>query len=254
MEIEYPAIKPLKPHASKAYADICAHTNDVFTSRRMANTYGYVPDKHQRKYGQADVTTSAHESTHQINSEIANGGGRHRDKNVGLYVLNNRAFILDEPKPLTIQQVAPKVPDEWRGGILGLYQLYLISQATSWGDRVFYLFDEFSAYTNGSITALQLAEAGELKEARWDSLQGVIYFSLFSCVVFDCLLNPTEEVVKFLKFNLARVKLLYQESQKHPELTHADNTKLINAFYASKYFKPFDSPDAPEGYGFEDYL
>lgn len=252
MRIKYNAIKPIGTHTSKAYADICAHTDEIFRSRRIANSFGCVPDKHQRLYGDTDLTTSGHETTHQINSEIANTKS-HRDKSVGLYTLDDTGWVIDEPKPLTIQQVAPKIPKEFRGGILGLYQLYCISQASSWGDRPLYHCDEWVAYTNGSIIALQLAAAGELKEARWDSMQGVVYFSMFCSVMYSCVPSPSKELTEFFNYQLARVATVFKESQKYPMLTKAENTALLESYYDSEYFSPFNGPSKLKDYGF-DYI
>jgi len=230
MKLNYPPIKPIKPHASKAYADIVSHTNDVFRN--------------------SDIVTSAHESNHGLNSEIANSGGRHRDKNVGLYCLNNLAFALPEPKPLTIQKAAQKVPQEWRGGVLGLYQLYMVSQARSWGQRPFYLFDEFVCYTNGSIVAVEATQAGAYREQRWDSLHGAIYFSMFSLVTASMVPNLEDTTVEFIKMQLGRVDELVEVTKNIPNLFRQQNVDDWDKVQNSEFYKPFSGGKKLHNYGF----
>ncbi len=232
MKIEYlPVIKPPNT-VSKTYNDIYSHT--------------------KVHYG-GEKTTEAHEDTHQINSEIANGGGRHRDKNVGLYCLENLAFVLNEPHPLTIQQVAGKIPQDFRGGVLGLYDLYCVQQARSWGDRPFYLFDEWVAYTNGSIVALEMSEAGAYNEKRWDSIHGAVYFTMFSLVTVS-MIKVDDEVKDFVTFQLSRVKELVEVAQKVPNLARQENVDDFAKILGSEFAKPFDGPELLDGYGTEEYL
>lgn len=260
--INYPAIKPVGNDRSKALADIKAHTNQVFsaehftsTSIEMANYREYYPlDKKQAKAGY-DGMTVGHETTHQINSEIANAVGG-RDKNVGLYCLNDVGFRIDEPRGLTISQVASKVPQDFRGGICGVYDLYLIKQAQSWGDRPLYLADEWVAYTNGATVALELAAAGDGATDRWSELQNAVYFNMFLCVERS-LIGVNAEIDEMISFQLMRVGMLQQECTKYPQLDRPETTALLNKFYDSEFFKPFENhvdPDKLPDWGSAEYL
>lgn len=232
MKFTYRAIKPLKEDVSAAYADICAHTNNIYAG---------------------DKLTSAHETTHQINSEIANSNGG-RAKNVGLYLLNDVGFTVDEPSGFTIQTVASKVPQEFRGGICQVYDLYLVKQAASWGDRPMYLLDEWVAYTNGAVTALQLAQAGDGDTNRWSEIQNAIYFNMFCSVAYS--IKPNTELLELCVYNLARVNQTFTAGNKIASLQRAETDTLLQKYYASEFYKPFaDShPDKLLDWGFEGYL
>lgn len=245
MRIKYPAIKSVKSHDSPAYADICAHTNDVYS--------GECPqDKYHKKFGASDVMTSAHETTHQINSEIANSNGG-RSKNVGLYMLDDIGFVVDEPTGFTIQQVAQKVPKDFRGGICQVYDLYLVKQAASWGDRPLYLTDEWTAYTNGAVVALQMAKAGDKDSNRWSELQNAIYFNMFCSVLFD-MSDKNESLLELMTFQLGRVNGLFQSSQEFGQLVRRETTDLLQQYYASEFYEPFKGSDLLEDYGTGEYL
>lgn len=247
MKIKYPAIKPVGNDQSKALADIKAHTNQVFSTKSYLSQsfhQDYVWDKMQKKVGY-DGMTVAHETTHQINSEIANAVGG-RDKNVGLYCLNDIGFRIDEPRGLTISQVASKVPQEFRGGICQVYDLYLIQQAKSWGDRPLYLADEWVAYTNGATVALELAAAGDGATDRWSELQNAVYFNMFLCVERSLITPVNPEIDELIAFQLIRVGMLQQACTKYPQLDRPETTALLNKFYNSEFFKPFDGPINPD--------
>src|SRR4029079_3457827 len=146
MRIVYKPIKARGNEQPASYADICCHTNDVY------HMHMYAKDSIHKVRGEADIMTSAHESSHAINNEMANANGG-RGKFVGLYGLNDMGFVIAEPK-VTISQVAQKVPQGFRGGVCGVYDLYMVSQAKDWGDSPLYICDEWTAYTNGATVAL----------------------------------------------------------------------------------------------------
>jgi len=251
MRIEYKAIKPIGRQKPPAYADICAHTNDVFKFGLLSPCGAAYATK--KLYG-SDVMTSAHETTHGINNDIANGPGGHRSKCVGLYGLDDIAFYVPEPG-ITITDVARKTPKEYRGGICQVYDLYLVKQAASWGDRPLYLADEWYAYTNGAIVALQAAEAGDTDPNRWSEIQNAIYFNAFMGVLWETL-GPTkqnDEIFEMMKFNYARVHHTFTESDKLTTLQRPETNELLDKFYSSKWFKPFEKLDKLD-YGTEDYL
>lgn len=106
-------------------------------------------------YRDSNKVTWAHETTHGINSNIRNSVRDGRRVN-GFYVLEDRAAVIEEPRT-TIRRVASRVPQDLRGPS---FNLYLVQQAGSWNDTPLYLFDEWTAYTNGSECGRELNASG----------------------------------------------------------------------------------------------
>lgn len=257
MKITFKPIKPIGNQKPPALADIFAHTNDIFKDGKLGasmphfSTF-YPLDKKQGERRGSDIMTQGHETCHGINNDIANKVGKGRDRNVGLYGLDDIGFVIDEPNT-TIQAVAKKVPQEWRGGICKVYDLYLVKQAASWGNRPLYLADEWFAYTAGSVIALQAAKAGDSDPNRWSELQNAIYFNMFMAVQFSILRHNTE-VFEMMVFNYKRVDEIFKASQSYPTLVRQETTELLTRFYGHEFYKPFAGQDKLPDYGFEEYL
>lgn len=256
MRIKFAPIKPIGNQRPPALADIFAHTNDIFKDGKFGASMPYfhemyVGDKFQKKRGGSDIMTQGHETCHGVNNDIANKA-KGRDKNVGLYGLDDIGFVIDEPNT-TIQAVARKVPQEWRGGICKVYDLYLVKQAASWGNRPLYLADEWFAYTAGSVIALQAAKAGDSDPNRWSELQNAIYFNMFMAVEYS-ILRKNDAVFEMMTFNLKRVDEIFKASQSYPTLVRQETTELLTRFYGHEFYKPFAGADKLPDYGFEEYL
>jgi len=114
-------------------------------------------------YRHRSQVTWAHETTHGLNSQLRNRRSGPRIN--AFYIYDGRAILATEPEFL-LQDVADQVPAILRGR---LYNLYLVSQASSWNDRPLYLFDEWCAYQNGSLLALDVND-----RSREDSLESCI--------------------------------------------------------------------------------
>lgn len=109
-----------------------------------------MPRGHQ--YQDSDRITWAHETTHGLNSRIRNLHHKPGMPNNAFYVLHGLAIIAEEP-PKTLRDVANAIPRELQGGI---YRLYLVNQQRWWNDRPLYVWDEWSAYQNGSLCRMEL--------------------------------------------------------------------------------------------------
>lgn len=97
--------------------------------------------------------TWAHEATHGINNDIR----QHLGKDLyAFYVLEDRVFIARQPR-VTIQQVGQLVPQEFRGGIFGLY---FVNSLKEWNTTPLYLLDEWVAYTHGAACGRETIELG----------------------------------------------------------------------------------------------
>lgn len=176
-------------------------------------------------YGDNDHITASHEESHGIASNIRNkansgqltntillphnqtfelkipvqSGGR---KN-GFYCLNNQAVIIQEPNT-HIRSVAQLVPRSLQGGT---YQLYLVSQAGSWGDTPLYIFDENIGYVNGSECRLDL----KIK-SRAETLKFAIEFIVYSSCVPWASKSNDPQLRNFFMWNTYRVRWLYDNS------------------------------------------
>jgi hypothetical protein len=179
-------------------------------------------------YKDEDKITWGHETTHGINSNLRmkfssrnNGGvvqllGTWVDDVHGhkvfksyarinaFYVLENRAVVIEEPNT-TIETVAQLVPRSLRGGV---YQLYMVNQAKSWNDTPLYIFDEWTAYTNGSEVRLDL----NIKE-RSETILYMLEFNVYAICLAQACESEDSQFINYLKWNTERAMKLYKESK-----------------------------------------
>jgi len=144
-------------------------------------------------YNDPDPITTVHECTHGINSRLR--GLYHKPS---FYVLKNRAFIFHEV-PGTLRDVANKIPINLRGDV---YKLYLVDSLRWWNNTPSYVFDEFVAYTNGSIARDELRI-----QTRTESIKYMIEF-----VVYSYYAALTPESKEFWVWNTRRAWALYKKS------------------------------------------
>jgi hypothetical protein len=186
-------------------------------------------------YKDSDKITWAHETTHGINSNIrqkySRGWGANNNLDIwgrsvwkaidgkpvfhagrinGFYCLNNKAAIINEP-PTTMQAAAALVPKSLRGPV---YQLYMVQQASSWGDTPLYIFDEWVAYTNGSECRIDL----KIQE-RSETVSQMLEFDVYSlCLAMAIKKNASDyddtQFKKFLMWNIERSFSLYKGEER----------------------------------------
>jgi hypothetical protein len=172
-------------------------------------------------YRDSDRITWGHETTHGINSRLRmeysrlRGGseGYHgtwvgnRFKSFaginGFYVLEDQAVIIKEPNT-TIQASARLVPRSLRGGV---YNLYMIQQARSWGDTPLYIFDEWVSYANGSAVRLDLGIS-----RRAETVKFMLEFNVYAICVAQASKSEDPQFKKFLMWHLERSMKLYKDS------------------------------------------
>ncbi len=109
-------------------------------------------------YREADHVGWVHEGTHGINGLLRDRYGR-----PGFYVLDNRAILIQEPAT-TISAVARLVPPSLCGEV---YNLYLLRGQFYRNSRPSYLFDEWTAYTNGAVARRELGVTGRAETLRY---------------------------------------------------------------------------------------
>ena len=154
-------------------------------------------------YRDSDKITWAHETSHGIHSHLRMKF--RRDKRInGFYLLDNKACIIEEPNT-TIQATARIVPKSLRGGV---YNLYMIQQARSWGDTPLYIFDEWVAYANGSACRLDL----EIKP-RSETVLFMLEFNVYSICVAHASGSEDPQFKSFLMWHLERCMNLYKDSK-----------------------------------------
>ena len=155
-------------------------------------------------YKDNDKITWGHETTHGLNSHYRSKFRVSGKRINALYVLNNRVAVIEEPKT-TIRAAAKLVPQALRGGV---YNLYMIQQAGSWGDTPLYIFDEWVAYANGS------AVRADLKiQRRGETVKYMLEFNVYALAVAKACKTEDRQFKDFLKWHLHRSMQLVKQNE-----------------------------------------
>lgn len=150
-------------------------------------------------YRDSSKMTWAHETTHGINSNIRNKNVNASKVN-GFYCLEDRACVIIEPKT-TIRAVAPLVPSVLRGPS---YNLYMVQQAGGWNERPLYIFDEWIAYTNGSLCGREMKVSGWYYELLQAHNFNVYAICLAMEVKKSCPDYDDKQMKAFMMWNIER--------------------------------------------------
>jgi len=140
-----------------------------------------------------DKINAVHESTHGVNSRLSEIYGKPT-----FYVLNNKAFVFDEI-PGSLDKTAEKIPNALRGSV---YNLYLIRSQRWWKNQPSYIFNEFTAYTNGSLAREQL-----MIEGRTETVEQMLQMIAYSYYVAT---TPDSRI--FWKWQTRRALEVYKRS------------------------------------------
>jgi hypothetical protein len=197
---------------------------------------------------QGDFITSTHEGTHGVNADIRNGtlslkqakGSRVASGNgVGVprlklfapgpvrdvgninaqYLLNDTAQVLPEPD-FAKSDIVTYIPDFFRGFRFATY----ITGQQEWDSSPLYVWDEWSAYINGAMCAVELVQNGTNKPDGSDWCRA-----------------PLE----FCAYGLA-VTMLAADNGKldvYKQATTIMLTRAFNAFFAGRTLFPFDGQE-----------
>lgn len=222
-----PAIPPTIPRLVPKFENYAPVRGvDSSLGKVLGDIESHMPAGHI--YADSDKITWAHETTHGINSNarmkfsrgttyavleniIQEPSGRFfrvykyygNNQINAFYVLENKVVVIQEPNT-RIRSVAAKVPSSLRGGV---YNLYLVQQAGSWDDTPLYIFDEWSAYTNGSACRLDLKI-----QSRSETVQYMLEFNVYSsCVAWTSGSNDPQ-LKAFLMWQTERAMNIYKES------------------------------------------
>jgi hypothetical protein len=153
-------------------------------------------------YRSSDRVGWVHEGTHGVNSQL-----RNTYKKPGFYVLEDRAVLLDEPN-ITLTDVANAVPKSLRGRG---YALYLVRMAGSWNRQPTYVFDEWTAYTNGTEARYRRGI-----QERSDTIESMMDFSVYAICVPMVARSIDPQMRAFLMWHFERALSLYYASGDRP--------------------------------------
>lgn len=167
-------------------------------------------------YRDSSKMTWAHETTHGLNSNIRN---KHPDSSKvnGFYCLEDRSCIIYEPKT-TIRKIAPLVPSALRGPS---YNLYLVQQTSGWNDRPLYIFDEWIAYTNGSLCGKEMNVNGWYYELLQAHNFNVYSICLAMQVKKECSDYNDAQMKAFMMWNIERTFKLLATTAAEDEIIKA---------------------------------
>jgi hypothetical protein len=202
-----PAPTPPKkiPGDSVKWMDFQPLKNRTESTPFLTDIENHLPVSMGSQYRSNDPITHAHETTHGINSYLRNTYG-----NDCYYIGNNKAVTMKGPK-ITITQIRDNIPQNLRGS---RYQLYLVSQAADWNSQPLYIFDEWTAYDNGSAVGLEVKKNTNLSS---DDMVACLEFSNYAIALAITIKKHDPEYLKtntqfkeFLAFELRRSLKIYK--------------------------------------------
>lgn len=173
-------------------------------------------------YRDSDVVTWGHETTHGINSRLRN---KYQTPNA-FYILNGNCFIISNP-PFSLKTIAINTPRDMRGGI---FNLYLVHAQGDWNDSPLYVFDELTAYTNGTIVGLQYNKKNRSQYSYTNTLEMLGYCMVANALCKKYNWKEKEKLQKFVdKIVKYRILWIKEEFEKRGWLlqTHKDKLKKM---------------------------
>lgn len=168
-----------------------------------------------------DITTNVHEGTHGVQAyiRIKEGGGRVN----AFYVFDSRYITFQEPR-VTKSAVAEYIPEEFKDHTL--YRMYITGQK-AWDDTPLYIFDEWTAYTNGAVLGKSNSE-----------IEYALIFAFFAMSLIECVeeqdpsYNPREVLLPYVEWNVQRCFDISERFGKHESLVrkYKDRYQIIPPF------------------------
>ncbi|MCA9797285.1 MAG: hypothetical protein KC910_35990 [Candidatus Eremiobacteraeota bacterium] len=186
-----------------------------------------------------DLITKGHETTHGINSWLRNnvdppGPANWRPK-AGFYLLENRSAVLYEPN-FKKHEIIPYVPTSLRES---RYDHYVAGQP-AWDDHPLYIWDEWTAYINGTTVGLDQLDENKWTQGRRIASLGPLEFTVYSLAVAQATaeLDPASwandpQLKSLLAFNCERSMQVAQAAQATPELNHPRFDGYLEKFRTS---------------------
>ena len=182
-----------------------------------------------------DRITCAHETTHMINAEMRNKLQKTGKKVNAFYLPQGNSFVIEEPN-MTKAKVAEFVPEELKWI---RYHTY-ITKARAWNDRPLYLVDEWCAYVNGALVAVEDSINNRHFDGWSDAVSGPLEFSVY-CVAMCMAIekydteywNEQEDLKKFMKWNLERSFHTYNMGKDYKYFKWNKQEKFLNQLQTS---------------------
>jgi len=190
-----------------------------------------------------DRITCAHETTHMINAEMRNNLQKKafqinkKGKKINAFYLpKGNSFVIEEPD-MTKAKVAEFVPEElkWKR-----YHTY-ITKARAWNDRPLYLVDEWCAYINGALVAVEDSINNRHSDGWSDAVSGPLEFSVY-CVAMCMAIEKYDKTYwirhdnlrKFMKWNLERSFNTYEMGKDYKYFKWNQQEKFLNKLRTSE--------------------
>jgi hypothetical protein len=245
--------------------------NDPSWGEFLTDIENHLPEKFGATYRDKSKSTWSHETTHGIHSHLNMTYRKADDKarSYGQYVGGNKACMIPQPR-IRITNVAEIIPQKMRKM---RYQLYLVQQAASWNTDPLYLYDEWTAYVNGSTTALELAKKGGLpavtgdpNSTKTDAALSCLEFNVYALYVVKATVDLDKEydakqLLEFTAWNSRRSMEIYHGCMKL-ECLNWDNGEYLKFLQESDdaldlrrfVIKTWGPTWAKEVYGFKGEL
>jgi len=162
-----------------------------------------------------DRITNVHECTHGVNSKLRQRHGGTGKVNC-FFVMDGKYTVFKEPRRITLQQIATQVRK--RGSC---YNLYLIQQGRWWNNEPLYLFDEWVAYTNGTVVAWQVNFRG-----HDSTLEFALEFAHYCATLVKMLpasYAERDELIRFFLWNAKRLDAIAYQSETTGRMKRPNN-------------------------------
>ncbi len=189
----------------------------------LTDIENHLPASYGTTYRDSDAITHGHETTHGINSHLRNHHGPDGVKVNGFYVGDDRAVILEEPG-IRKQDVAPYVPASLQESRYRMYISNRESWSMAWDDQPLYVFDEWTAYTNGSQVGVDQASHGQWRGGWRDGMMGTIEFTVYSFALAQAVaekdpdyFSSNDNFRAFIAFQAERAMTTYREGAQLQE-------------------------------------
>jgi hypothetical protein len=179
-------------------------------------------------YRSTDRISWVHEGTHGINGLLRNAYQR-----PAFYVLGDRAVLLPREPATTLATVAALVPPSLRGEV---YSRALLQMEGDWNETPSFVFDDWTAYTNGLEARYRLGIKDREETGRF-ALEFVVYAM---CVPWASQ-SRDPQTKAFLQWQTERTLDLYRKSgiplTTLGRLRNASDAALLRGFITT-YFGP----------------
>jgi hypothetical protein len=143
----------------------------------MKDAYGQIISRCRTPQLDNQRMTNAHESTHFIHSQLRNDDVLSRRVKTfpgAFYIFPDKSFHIEQPKFLR-KEIERYIPASLRFSRFNTY----FGRNKSWAEYPLYIIDEFVAYINGSIVALDDHKNGQRVDSL-DPMVGPIEFAVYS--------------------------------------------------------------------------